>query len=369
MKVIEKYIFKNFIANLFIYLSILSILLLLNYVYQLIYSIVAHKTPLLYSIKLFTYLFPSVLSLTIPITILLSILITLSTMNETKELLVVETLGINRLFFFLKLFLLILILSLGLIYFNNNVVPKSYKEFRTTYSELVTSRPSVNFSDNQTLIIQNKKIIVKKTQDLGNKMLIKNIMIYTPVEEHNSIQTIFAENAYVYNDSDDNLILDLYNGTSITASKSDYSSVTFLKFGNYKYIIYNDYMKKLISKTYSLRELTTQQLISEFIKETNNKRKTYILSEFTLRYSISLSLLSFSLLGTVLGLKIKRGAKPLSFASTIGIVTIYYFLLTTSMSFIENYSLVIDFSIAHIIMQLPNILLVMIAFLLHLFSK
>lgn len=369
MKIINRYILKNFFSNFFLYFSVVSILLVLNYIYQLIYSLLAHRAPLVESLKLFIYLLPSIFVLTIPIAFLLSVLITLSVLNENRELLVIDTLGISRYLYLSKLAFLAVIFTIILTYFNTDVVPKSYKNFRYTYSTLVTSKLKINFFDGSTVHLQNKKISVQKVHRIENKILLKNVMIYSPVEEHNVIQTIYAKYAYVYNDINDNLIFDLHDGNCVILSKSFPVSLNFLKFDNYVYIIYNEDVIKLISKSYTIRELTNTELLTEFNKETSEQRKRYLISEFVLRYCLSFSIISFTLIGIVLGIKIKHGAKPLSFLFTVLIVIVYYLLFTGATAIIENYSLPINFSIAHLIIQTPNIFLIILSLTIHLILK
>jgi len=87
------------------------------------------------------------------------------------------------------------------------------------------------------------------------------------------------------------------------------------------------------------------------------------LSEYFLRYTVSISIFIFSVVGIIFGTKIKRNVKPLSFVIAIIVILFYYFVLLGCMSVIERGQFVLTFFVALVIMQIPNILLAIVSFL------
>lgn len=361
MKIINKYILKTFVSNLSIYFFITVLLLLLNYLYQLIFSFLTHKAEITAITKLFFLLLPSIISIALPVAFLLSLILTLSVLNETRELITIQTMGIKYSFYLSNFFIAGIILSVFMIYFNSHIVPKSYNLFRQQYIKLVISKPYINFYNNQVVTIQNKKIVAKNVLQNNNIVSLNNVYIVNPDEKYDIIQTIYAKDANVFFDIYNNTILDLHNGTCLIFNKNNFSELTFLKFTNYKFIIYSHQLSSLISKKTTFREMTNKELINEFYSSTDINYKKHLLSEYYLRYTIAISILTFTIVGICLGLRIKYNARPLSFIATILTILVYYFMLTACISIVERAKFVTTFTSANIVMQLPNFILSVIS--------
>jgi lipopolysaccharide export LptBFGC system permease protein LptF len=193
---------------------------------------------------------------------------------------------------------------------------------------------------------------VQKVKD--DKLL--NVFIQNTLGE-NLIQTTYAKSAKVHTDINDNIIFELQDGKITIVDKTSPAELTHLRFEKYIFIIYNKQMKTLITQTKTLREMTNKELLDEFENSKSKKYKCLILSEYFLRYSLSISIIIFAILGIAISLRIKKHAKPLSFVFTAIIILIYYFSLSASLSIIDRTELKPSFSLIGTIMQLPNIIL------------
>jgi lipopolysaccharide export LptBFGC system permease protein LptF len=330
----------------------------LNYIYQIINPILTRKPDLIIVIKLLLFLLPSIISLALPTTFLISVLLTFSTLNETKELTILQTMGIKSFFYTKNIVFLSVLFSIILTYFNIHTVPQSYKSFKKIYLSSILSKPYIKFSENSVLTLDNKNFFVQKVKD--DKLL--NVFIQNTLGE-NLIQTTYAKSAKVHTDINDNIIFELQDGRITIVDKTNPAELTHLRFEKYIFIIYNKQMKTLITQTKTLREMTNKELLDEFENSKSKKYKCLILSEYFLRYSLSTSIIIFAILGIAISLRIKKHAKPLSFVFTAIIILIYYFSLSASLSIIDRMELKPYFSLIGTIMQLPNIIL----FLIYLF--
>jgi lipopolysaccharide export system permease protein len=357
MKIINRYILKSFLSNFTAYFCITTFLLLLSYLYQIINSLIIHRTNFITVIQLFLLLTPSIFSLTIPITILISTLLTFSLLNETGELLTLQTMGVKKSLYIINFVLFSLVMTAIMFYFNTIFVPKSYRQFRNIFLTSVISKPFINFNQN-LVTIKNKKIVSQNVvQQEKNKYVLSNIYIYNPIDENNIIQTIFAQSANVYTNIQGDIVFDLQNGEILIFNKTLPTELTHLVFSNYKFIIFNEQVKKIFSQPTSLRELTNKELLTEFNNTKFDKHKKHILSEYFLRHTISFSVFTFTIIGILLGTKLRRNVKPLSFIIAIIIILFYYFTLSGSISVVERSQIVSTFNTAAVVMQIPNIVL------------
>lgn len=370
MKIVNRYILSTFLNNFLLYLSIITSLLLLNYFYQLINLFITYRTEVITVLKTIFFLLPTIVSITLPVTILISVLLTFSVLNETKELLILETSGIKKSLYVTNFIFISIFAALVSVYFNTYFVPHSYKKFSETILTSVISKPALNFKNNVT-IVQDIKIVAKNVvKQKNNTIQLSDVFIYNPVKNYNVLQTIHAEDAVVNNDIYGDIMFHLHNGNIININNNNYHEIVYIKFKTYQFKIYSSSIRKLISEERkSLREMTNKQLLKMLNQNFPVEYIKKILSEFFIRYTISIAVIVFTLFGITAGLRIKSNAKPLSFIIAIIIILLYYFLLTLSISLVENTNVKPTLYIAGMIMQLPNITILLITMTILLFFK
>ncbi len=365
MKTINKYVLKSFFSIFFIYLTVIAVLIFINYLYQILQSLLLHKPDINIVFNLFLFLLPSVFSLTVPITFLLAVMLTLSTLNEHKEILIFHTTGLNKFFYTKNIYLVSIIFSLIMLYFNSYIVPRTYKNFKYIYFNQIITKPFVNFYDNGLINFEDKKIYTKKVKN--DK--IEGIYINSYIEK-NTLQTIYAQEAQILTDQFGNLVFELVNGKITTLDKNNPLDLLHLVFKNYKFVMYKSEIVKFIPVNKTFREMDNKELLVEFKNSNIEKYKKLVLSEYFLRYTFSFSIIFFTILGVFIALKIKNNSKPLSFTFTILIITLYYFMLSLSMTIIERVeSIQLSFGSIALVMQIPNLTLFVFYVLLVIFYK
>ncbi len=366
-----KYILHNFFGYFIIYSSIIFLLFLLNELYRFIQALLLHKTPILTVLKIFVSLFPAIISIAVPITFLLSTILTFAVMCEQNEITILNTMGINQWQYTKTVIFLSFITSIIMLYFNGYIVPQSNQYFKKLYITAILSSPATKFSSSKFVFIENKKIFAQKVY---NKNSLENVYIFNP-ENEPLYQTIFAKNATVETDIRENILFNLYDGWVNILDKSQPQNNTMLKFNKYVFTIYSKQKTSFISETKTFREMTNKELFKEilFLRQEKTKNLFFyqqLLTEYFLRYTLSFSIFVFTLLGIVLAHRfkqphLKHNAKPLSFVITIIVVGIYYFLLTASITLCKN-TKITNFTEYYIatIMQAPNIIFFIIYFIL-----
>jgi len=90
---------------------------------------------------------------------------------------------------------------------------------------------------------------------------------------------------------------------------------------------------EIVKRSYTPREMTYGQLKKK-IKDTvvNNLDPAPFRTEVNLRISIAFAPLIFGLLGTVLGIRLKKGSQAVGFGISIVVILFYYGLLLLSIS-------------------------------------
>lgn len=364
MKISNKYILQNFIQNFIIYFGIIFALFTLNYIYYLIRPIIINQPPFIIILQLFLYLTPTVFSLSFPVTLLLTTLLTLGTMKEYGEITILQILGLKKINYTTHLILISITTTMLLIYFNGYTIPKSNKNFRMLYTKFLLSSPKIKFSNNTFVSFENVKIYVNKAES----DILKNVYLLNHIDD-NTIQTISAKMAKMFTDSYNNIILELYNGRISTIDRKNLSATLQLLFNKYIFIISNKDVSTIFSETKSFREMTNTELLSELQNYTEvTPFVRGILIEYFSRYTLAISTFIFVLLGITISHRLKHYAKPLSFVITILIVWFYYFLYSGSITIsqhIENIKFVKSgLYLMLLLLQIPNILFFLLFILL-----
>ncbi len=361
MKILNKYILKEFGENFIIYFGIISLLFFLNSIYQLIKPLISHTTSFNVIIKLFLFLFPSVISLSLPITILLVTLLTFSSMKECGEITIINTLGLKRINYTKNIIFLACIISAIMFYFNGYISPKSQRNFKNLYTNFLLSSPIIKFSDKTFINFSNKKIFVNTVE----KNVLHNVYIYNPIN-NDIIQIISAKNANFETNNKNDIVLNLNNGRLSLIDKKQINKTMQMLFEKYIFIIYSTQIKNVVNEPDNLRELTNKDLLTLYDdKNQTTTPKNVILTEYFLRHTLSLSIFFFVLIGTILGLNIKHNSKPISFIITIFITGIYYFILSSSLTFSQRISdnnilKISSFFVTLILTQIPNFVLLVL---------
>ncbi|MEN3013271.1 MAG: LptF/LptG family permease [Endomicrobiia bacterium] len=365
MKTINKYITLSFFSTFLTYLFIIAFLIFLNYLYQILNTLFLHRPDLSIILNLFFHLMPSVVSLTVPITFLLSTIMCLSLLNEHRELLTLHTMGLDKTYYTKNLFLISIIIAVILMYFNAYIVPESYKNFKFIYFKQIISKPFINFQDNGVVNLENKKIFTKKVyKNNAYGIYIHNLI------DGNILQTIYAKEANIRTDPQGNVILYLLEGKMNILNFQLHNEILTLSFKHYKFPVYKSEFNKFVPYNKTFREMNNKELIEEFNNSNLSKYKKLVLSEYFLRYTLSFSVIFFLFIGVLIGSIIQKNAKSLSFVASLLIILIYYFILSTSLTIIERVeTLPLSFEIIGLIMNLPNFVILLICGVISIIQK
>src|SRR5579872_1170327 len=95
MKILSRYILKEFLANLALGLLIFTFVLLLDHLFELVDLLVNKGVGLGLTLELLFLLLPSSLSLTLPMSTLLATLLTFGRLSENNEITAVRASGLS----------------------------------------------------------------------------------------------------------------------------------------------------------------------------------------------------------------------------------------------------------------------------------
>ncbi len=324
MKILQNYTLKNLIWPFILSIAVFTFVLVVGNILKLADLIITKNVGILYAIKLFFYLMPSLLNYTIPMAVLTATLLGFGRLSGDNEITAMRTAGINLRLIFLPVLVVGLVISLFSVKLNDKILPESHFASRRLLLEIGMKRPAAYLEPGR--VIRNfKKYIIFIYGIKGNHL--SNVRIYEP-RENSPTRTIIAKEGLFIPFPKKGLIkLKLTNGTSDEIDPHDPEKFYKLNFKNY-YLTLNLPKEHSGSIGKKPKEMSIDELKKEIKKlKIMNIDIAPLLTELHKKISLAFSSLAFIMVGLPLGIKTRRTEKSIGFAISLCLIVCYYILL------------------------------------------
>ena len=340
MKRIDRYLFKEILSPFLGGLFVLTIILLLNRVFELLDLIIKKGLHVLTVLEIFLLSLPFILALTVPMAVLIGALVAYGRLAQDFEILALKSLGVSvRRTLYAPLLFATLVFGI-MVLFNNYVLPESNHKLKNLMIDVRQKKPAIeikkgifNKIDNYLLYIRDKN---ERTGDIFDITL----------EEvaRKGVKTVIAEKGKIYSIGDEYLILELYDGEIHEATGEKKEEFRRIKFK--KQIIKIPVDTKLVrqERTYrGDREMNIRMLHEKIESFKNDLRTTSPTDSIRIRilkrrinqlwveihkkFSIPFASIVFVLIGAPLAIIVKKGGYGSAFGISFILFTIYYVLL------------------------------------------
>jgi len=215
-KLVIEAFFPPFLLTFFVVVFILLMQFLLKYFDDFVGKNLAPGT---YAELLFFFSINSV-PIALPISILLSSIMTYGNLSEHNELTAIKSAGISLLRIILPIFIVVCGLSLLAFYFNNKVLPYANLRAYSLLYDITTKKAAFNIKEGTFYNgLPGFSVKINEKDPIGSG--IKKIMIYNHQEDKGNINLTMADSGKMYTIWDDRyLILELYRGDNFTEMNS-----------------------------------------------------------------------------------------------------------------------------------------------------
>jgi lipopolysaccharide export system permease protein len=351
MKIIDKYIIREFAPQFFLGFMVFSFILLMEKIFYLTDLILTKGVSFINVVKIFLYITPSFLSFTFPMAFLMGTLLTFGRLQDDNEITALKAGGVSQLKIIKPLLIISILAAIFTIYFNQFIVPNSQKKFTYLYYDIAYQSPTLKFEENTFFNIKDYKFYIRKIDNKKNTM--KDILIYKMEEDANFPILITAKNGDI-KQNDETLMLNLYNGSM--QQKDDKNTAKFTQMFFKKYSLDFD-MKEAEGKLHdyakSIMNLTGPEIKREIknLKEHNIDTKIFDI-QYHQRISLAIACFVFVFLGASLSISSNKHTKSIAFGLSLLVIVVYYIILTIGISLAEKNILQPFFAL-----NLPNIVL------------
>ena len=214
MKILDKYLLKTFLITFTTVFVILFFIFILQVVWLFISELAGKDLDLILILKFLMFKMPSIVPLVLPLSVLLSSIMTFGGLSENYEFAAMKSAGISLQRAMKSLIVFIIILSLAAFFFANNVIPYAEYKFINFRRNIAQVKPAMAIAEGQFSEVGNYTIKVdKKSGTNGN--ILTGVTIHKKSSNNNEGNTtiIKAKNGeLISNESSNILKMVLYNG-------------------------------------------------------------------------------------------------------------------------------------------------------------
>jgi lipopolysaccharide export system permease protein len=274
MKILYRYIFKEHVGPFFFGLFVIFFVLIMDFILELLNLVIGKGLNAFIILQVFVLNLAWMAALAVPMAVLVSTLMAFGRLSQDNEITALKASGVSLYRVVLPALMASLFVALGMVIFNNQVLPEANHKARLLMADIHQKRPTVNLKENVFIDeIPGYHILIKKVDPRSSD--VEGITIYDQ-KERRLPRTIIAEKGRVEFSPDGNtLIFNLFNGEIHETDEKDPNKYRRVSFD--KQIIYiRDVGDKLVrtnSEYRTDREKSANQMLED-IKQMEVSVKT-----------------------------------------------------------------------------------------------
>ena len=291
MRRLDRLILKSFLAPFILTTAVATFILLIQYMLKYFDDFVGKDLGFSVFAELLFYFSLNMLSISLPLGILVSSLMTFGNLGEHFELTAIKSAGISLLRALRPIFILVIFITYGAFQFNNHVVPAANLQAYSLLYDIKHTKPALDIKPG---IFYNgiPDYSIKVKEKLPDNMTLKEVLIYDHTEKQGNKTLIMADSSRMYTFANDRYLkLELFDGNVNHEQNKDASKVDYFHRTNFDQmeIVFdlssfglidtdeqlfrnNRQMKNIAELTEDLDSLTNQRFLvqNDFARATTN---------------------------------------------------------------------------------------------------
>ncbi|MDD6185863.1 MAG: LptF/LptG family permease [Bacteroidales bacterium] len=191
MKIVNKYLCKNFLGPFFLTFFVALFVLLMQFVWKWVDELVGKGLEVSVMLKLLFYAAVSLSSMAFPLAVLLASLMTFGNMGERYEIVALKSAGISTRKMMTPLALLTVAITITSYLFSDQVIPRATLKLRMMLYDIQEQKPALNIEEGVFYDgFDNYSILVGKKMPDGET--IKDILIYDHSRRQGNTSVTYA---------------------------------------------------------------------------------------------------------------------------------------------------------------------------------
>jgi lipopolysaccharide export system permease protein len=323
-KIIDRYIITQVMSYFLGVVSLLTILLIMETMFELMEMLINKKVPIFNVLELLIYRLPAFLVLTFPIALLGSSELAIAQMSTNNEIAAMRTGGISFRRIMKPFVIAAIFISLLSFVTNDYIVPEANHISQNIIREIVLKKGPPQIQRNVFFRdAENRYFYINRLDE--ENMIMREIMVYEMTRERFPRVITAKEGSWVED------TWELKYGTIYNYNEE--GKITYeMVFQDMEIIVkeelQNFFKNQRTPQEMSSSELKQQiQILSDAGVDTNNFEVDY-----HVKFSYPLVGVIFALIGVPLGTQMKKSTKATGIIISIGLVFLYYVVYSLSRS-------------------------------------
>jgi len=332
-KILIRYLVREITIPFFISLLIFTCILFTTRILKLVELVVNKGVSVLSILKMLFFVLPSFFEVTVPMAFLLAILWGLGRLSTDREVIALKSCGISLLQMTRPLGLLTVVLLGSSFFLTLYVRPWSNAGLDQVFYDVAKTRATAGLKE-KTFNKYSDGLVIYAEEIEPPGTILKGIMI---ADGRNPQQkdTIFARTGLVVSNAQKRLLtLRLQDGT-IHSTRQTEKSYQTTHFATYDVTLdMATLLAHMKEPHHSPKDMTTQELLG-ILAQNQDKSSQYnkALVEFHRRLALPFACVVFSLIALPLSLRTAWAHRSVGFGASLGIILLYYLLLTAGETF------------------------------------
>ena len=227
IKKIDKLIIKSFINPFLLTTVVATFILLIQYMLKYFDDFVGKDLGFSVFGELIFYFSLNMLSVSLPLGVLVSSLMTFGNLGEHFELTAIKGAGISLLRALKPIFFFVVVLAVGAFYFNNYIVPAANLKAYSLLYDIKHTKPALDIKPG---VFYNgiPDYSIKVKEKLPDNQTLKEVLIYDHTQKLGNKSLIIADSSRMYTFHNDRYLkLELFNGHSVYEEKKNADPIDY----------------------------------------------------------------------------------------------------------------------------------------------
>lgn len=213
MKIINRYLCKNFLGPFFLTFFVALFVLLMQFVWKWVDELVGKGLEVSVMLKLLFYAAITLSSMAFPLAVMLASLMTFGNMGERYEIVALKSAGISTRRMMTPLALLTVVISCISFLFSDQIIPHATLKLRMLLYDIQEQKPALNIEEGVFYNgFDNYSILVGKKMPDGET--VKDVLIYDHSRRQGNTSVTYAESGTMTVTEDKHYLLFTLNNGS-----------------------------------------------------------------------------------------------------------------------------------------------------------
>ncbi len=327
---IDRHLLKEMVASFLLGLGTFTFVLLMNQMIRLMDLIINKGVGVGVVLRLFLYILPFSLTVTIPMSVLLSVLATYGRLSSEGEAIALKTSGISLYRLIVPGLLVGIVATLATLWITVSIQPSSTRAlttliYRLYHTKAILALQEGVFNSDYPGLIFYVDHLEERSSSLAGILILDR---RNPTDR----RVIIAKEGKMLDNNDEGATrtgLQLSKGNIHISSGDARGRHRNLRFETYDLQVpTSGRLSETLDRPKQGREMTLGELRAQIerLKKDGNKALP-LLVELHKRFALPIACLILSVIGTPLGMRIKKASRGVSLALSVAFAVFYYILL------------------------------------------